>query len=253
VRLLLHQFRVEQKLFWRSRELAFFTFLLPIVFFLILASAYGDETIEGADGYLYLLSGMIGYGAAATTFAGLALLLVIRRESGVLKRLRATPLPGGTYFAAVLSSIVFVFFLEAVALIALGKVAFDVPFPDKIFSLVLVLALGAGSFAALGVGLTTVIRSAEGSSAVVNAIYLPMAFISGAFFSPRQLPRFLEVVSEALPLTYLLRLIRSTFIEGELLTSSPGAIAAVLVWGFVGLVVASRMFRWEPREGMTGA
>ena len=50
--LLLHQFRAEQKLFWRSRELAFFTFLLPIVFFLILASAYGDEEIEGADGYL---------------------------------------------------------------------------------------------------------------------------------------------------------------------------------------------------------
>ena len=91
VRLVLHQFRAEQRLFWRSRELAFFTFLLPIVFFLILGSAYGDEEIEGADGYLYLLSGMIGYGAAATAFAGLALLLVIRRESGVLKRLRATP------------------------------------------------------------------------------------------------------------------------------------------------------------------
>ena len=67
--LLLHQFRAEQRLFWRSRELAFFTFLLPIVFFLILGSAYGDEEIEGADGYLYLLSGMIGYGAAATAFA----------------------------------------------------------------------------------------------------------------------------------------------------------------------------------------
>jgi ABC-2 type transport system permease protein len=100
---------------------------------------------------------------------------------------------------------------------------------------------------------TTFVRTGEGSSAVVNAIYLPMAFISGAFFSPREMPRFLEVVSEALPLTYLLRLIRSTFIEGELLTSSPGAIAAVLVWGSLGLVVAARMFRWEPREGMTGA
>jgi ABC-2 type transport system permease protein len=100
---------------------------------------------------------------------------------------------------------------------------------------------------------TTIVRTGEGSSAVVNAIYLPMAFISGAFFSPRDMPRFLEVLSEALPLTYLLRLIRSTFIEGETLASSPGAIAAVLVWGAFGLFVAARMFRWEPREGMSGA
>jgi ABC-2 type transport system permease protein len=97
------------------------------------------------------------------------------------------------------------------------------------------------------------VQTAEGSSAIVNAVYLPMAFISGAFFSPREMPRFLEVVSEALPLTYLLRLIRSTFIEGETLNASPGAITAVLVWGFLGLVVAMRMFRWEPREGMSGA
>lgn len=170
MRLLLHQLRAEQKLFWRSRELAFFTFLLPILFFLILASAYGDEEIEGADGYLYLLAGMIGYGATATTFAGLALLLVIRRESGVLKRLRATPLPGWTFVLAVLGSIVFVFFLEALALVALGRLAFDIALPENPWSLFAALALGAASFAALGVGLTTVIRSAEGSSAVVNAI-----------------------------------------------------------------------------------
>ena len=125
--LLLHQFRAEQLLFGAAASLL--TFLLPIVFFLILGSAYGDiEETEGADGYLYL-SGMIGYGAAATAFVGLALLLVIRRESGVLKRLRATPLPGWAYITAVLGSIVFVFFLEAISLVALGRLAFDVALP----------------------------------------------------------------------------------------------------------------------------
>src|SRR5512132_826605 len=117
MRLLLHQLKAEQRLFWRSRELAFFTFLLPIVFFLLLGSAYGDDDINGIDGYQYLLAGMIGYGAASTAFAGLALLLVIRRESGALKRLRTTPLPPATYIAAVLISIVLVFLLEAAVLI----------------------------------------------------------------------------------------------------------------------------------------
>jgi ABC-2 type transport system permease protein len=87
----------------------------------------------------------------------------------------------------------------------------------------------------------------------VNAIYLPMAFISGAFFPTRELPGFLEAVAEVLPLTHLLRLIRATFVEGEGLASSPEALAALAAWGLAGLLLALRMFRWEPREGMSGA
>ena len=248
MKLFAHQFRAEQKLFWRSRELAFFTFLLPIVFFLILASAYGDEEIEGADGYLYLLAGMIGYGGAATAFAGLALLLVIRRESGVLKRLRATPLPGQTYIAAVLASIIFVFFLEAVLLVVMARVAFDVAIPENLFSLALVVALGAASFAALGVGLTTVIRSAEGSSAVVNAIYLPVTFISGSFFSSDAFPRVLKAIAEVLPLVHLIRLVRDVVVFDDQIWEHPIAVAVIAAWGLAGAVVAVRGFRWEPRE-----
>jgi ABC-2 type transport system permease protein len=248
VRLFFHQLKAEQRLFWRSRELAFFTFALPIVFFLILGSAYGDEEIEDASGYLYLLAGMIGYGAAATTFAGLALLLVIRRETGVLKRLRATPLPGSTYIAAVLASIVLVFLLEAVLLVALARFAFDVGVPERLFSLVLAVLLGAGAFAALGVGLTAVIRSAEGSSAVVNAIYLPVTFISGSFFSADAFPAVLRAIAEALPLVHLIRLVRDVMVFDDAIWAHPIALAVVAAWGLAGAAVAVRGFRWEPTE-----
>jgi ABC-2 type transport system permease protein len=248
VRLLLHQFRAEQKLFWRSRELAFFTFLLPIVFYLMLGSAYGDEDIQGVGGYEFLLAGMIGYGAAATAFAGLALLLVIRRESGVLKRLRVTPLPAATYIAAVLGSIVVIFLLEAVILIVLARLAFDVTVPDSPASLAFVLLLGAGAFSALGIGLTALIRSAEGSSAVVNAIYLPVAFISGAFFSPDAFPELLQLIGEILPLSHLIRLCRDVIAYGEPVLEHLDDVAVVAAWGVLGLAVALRRFRWEPRE-----
>jgi ABC-2 type transport system permease protein len=253
MRLLLHELRAQQLLFWRNREAAFFSFLFPIILLVLLGSVYGNEDIEGVRGSTYLLAGLIGYGVAATAFASLAITLVVRREAGLLKRVRGTPLSPLTYLAAVIGSMVTVIAFQAAAQVLIGRFVLDAAWPASPGSFVVVLMMGAAAFAALGLAVTTFVRTGEGSSAVVNAIYLPMAFISGAFFSPRELPRFLEVVSEALPLTYLLRLIRSTFIEGELLTSSPGAIAAVLVWGFVGLVVASRMFRWEPREGMTGA
>jgi ABC-2 type transport system permease protein len=248
MRIFFHQLRAEQKLFWRSRELAFFTFLLPILFFLLLGSAYGDDDINGVSGYQYLLAGMIGYGAAATTFAGLALLLVIRRESGVLKRLRATPLPPETYVAAVLASIILVFLLEAAILVAIGRFGFDVPLAGSMLSLFVVLLVGAASFAALGVGLTAVIRSAEGSSAVVNALYLPLSFISGAFFSEETFPEVLQKLAAILPLSHLIQLARDVMVFDDTLADHLGDLAVVAAWGLGGLVVAVRGFRWEPRE-----
>lgn len=248
MRLFLHQLRAEQKLFWRSRELAFFTFLLPIVFFLLLGSAYGDDEINGVSGYQYLLAGMIGYGAASTTFAGLALLLVIRRESGVLKRIRATPLPPATYVAAVIASIILIFVVEATILIALGRFGYDVPVSDSLLSLVLVVLLGAGSFAALGIGLTALMRSAEGSSAVVNALYLPLSFISGAFFSEDNFPEMLQALAAILPLSHLIRLARDVLVYDDSVWDHLGNVAVIAAWGLAGAIVAVRGFRWEPRE-----
>jgi ABC-2 type transport system permease protein len=248
MKLFTHQLRAEQLLFWRSRELAFFTFLLPIIFYFLLASAYGDEQVNGVDGYQFLLGGMIGYGAAATTFAGLALLLVLRRESGVLKRLRATPLPSGTYIAAVLASIIFIFLLEAAILVAIARFVYDVPPPSSLLSFAFVLLLGSGSFAALGIALTAVIKSAEGSSAVVNALYLPVSFISGAFFSEEAFPAVLQAVGSILPLSHMIRLCRDIVVYDDAAWEHLTDVAVIAAWGVLGLVVALRGFRWEPRE-----
>jgi len=103
MRLFRHQLRWEQRLFWRSRESAVFVFLFPILLFALLTAVYNGR-IDGRPASWALLAGMIGYGAANTAFAGLAITLVYRREIGVLKRLRATPLPPAVYLTAVLAS-----------------------------------------------------------------------------------------------------------------------------------------------------
>ena len=250
--LFVHELRAEQRLYWRSRELAFFTFLFPILLFVLLDSVYGDDVVkgEGVKASSYLLAGILGYGLASTAFAGLAIVLVLRRESGILKRLRATPLPPGSYLAAVIVSTVLVFAVEAAALLFLGRVVFDIELATQWFSLVLGLLLGAMSFAALGIALAGWIRSAEGASAVVNAIYLPMAFLSGAFVSPHESPRFLEVIAEVLPLTYFIRLMRDVVLRDQTIWSSWESAVVVAAWGLGALlVIAVRGFRWAPREG----
>ena len=249
--LFVHQLRGEQRLYWRSRELAFFTFLFPVLIFVLLGSVYGNDVIksEHVKGSAYLLAGILGYGIASTAFAGLTIMLVIRREDGVLKRLRATPLPPATYLVAAIASTVIVFALEVATLIVLARVLFGVRFPHEWLSLVLALLLGTLSFAALGLALTGYIRSGEGSSAVVNAIYLPTAFLSGSFWSPHAYPRFLEVIAEILPLTYFIRLMRDIVLRNETIWANWESAAAVAAWGIAGLVLAVRSFRWEPREG----
>ncbi len=248
MRLFLHELRTEQMIFWRNREAAFFTFFLPVIFFLIFGSIYGNNRIQGIRGANFLEAGMIGYGVASTAFAGLAISMVIRRESGVLKRIRATPLPPATYLVAVLMSTFVTFLIQVLLILAIGRVLFHVHFPRNAGSLLLALVIGAAAFAAMGLGLTGAVRSAEGSSAVVNFIYLPMAIISGTFISPQKYPGFLKDVADVLPLTYFTKLTRNVMVHGHHLWSEAGALAVVAGWGAIGLLAALKTFSWQPRE-----
>jgi ABC-2 type transport system permease protein len=252
VRLFAHQLTAEQRMYWRSRELAVFTFLFPLLLFVLLGSVYGNDIVRSEGGVRaksYLLAGILGYGVASTAYAGLAIMLVIRRENGVLKRLRATPLPPATYIGSVLASTTIVYAIEVVALLLIGRYAFDIPFPSRLGSLALAVLLGVLAFAALALATTCFLRSAEGSSAVVNAIYLPVAFLSGAFSSPHKYPDFLEKIADVLPLTYYIRLMRDVVLRDVSIWTDWKDVAVVAAWGVAGLLVALRRFRWEPREG----
>ena len=246
MRLFAHQLAVEQRVFWRNRESAIFIFIFPVMLFLLLGSVYGDE-IDGLPAAAVLLAGMLGYGAANTGFAGITIVLVVRREAGILKRLRATPLPPATYFAASLCSTLIVFSLQAVTLFGIGRLLFDTAFPERIFSMIAVVLFGAAAFCGIGLATASLIRSAEGSSAVVNVILLPMAFLSGSF-GPQGYPRVLEAIADVLPLKYYIDVVKGVYLGGEHIWEEPRALAVVAAWGIGGLLVAVRRFSWEPRE-----
>jgi ABC-2 type transport system permease protein len=167
----------------------------------------------------------------------------------VLKRLRGTPLPPTTYLGSVITSTVIVYAIESVALIVLAKVLYDVPFPDEWLSVILALLFGTLAFAAMGIALTGVIRSGDGASAVVNAVYLPVSFLAGAFWSAQSFPHFLEVISGILPLTHFIRLMRNIVLLDQPIWDNWEQVAVIAAWGLAGLILSARYFRWEPREG----
>jgi ABC-2 type transport system permease protein len=240
-----HHVRTEQRVFWRSREAAFFIFLFPLLLFVLLGSVYDGE-IYGVPAPQALLAGLIGYGCANTAFAGLAIQLVVRRELGILKRLRATPLTAPAYTAAALVSTLFVFMLQTVALFALGRALYGTPLPHAWLSLLVALLFGALVFAALGVATAAMIRSAEGASAVVNFVLLPMAFLTGSFGPTRHYPAVLRAIGDVLPLKYLIDLVNAVYLRNQAIWSKPLALGVLAAWGVTGLVLATLKFRWEP-------
>jgi ABC-2 type transport system permease protein len=247
MRLFLHQLKFEQLIFWRSREAAFFIFGFPILLFVLLGSVYTGK-IDGAPSSSVLLVGMLGYGAANTAFAGTAVLLVYRREYGILKRIRSTPLPAGLYLGCVVLSSLLVFVLDAVALLAVGRIFFGAHLPSHIGSLLLAILLGTSVFASIGLATAAMIRSAEGSSAVVNFVLLPMAFLSGSFGPTRHYPQVLRAIGEVLPLKYFIEVVSAIYLGGHEVWAKPGALGVLAAWTVFGLLVAARRFGWEPRE-----
>ena len=250
MRLFRHELRYELLLYSRSRELAFFTFLLPMILFLLLGFAYGDEEIQGVKGSDYLLTGTLGYGVVATAFAGLAIVLVIRREEGILKRLRSTPLPAPTYLVAVLATTMVAFLIQAVCIVVVGMAAFDASFPSHLVSFVLALILGAASFAALGVGLTGAHEAGGGGVGRRERDLLPDALplrarSSSATRSPSSCRRSPPCCRSPTSSSS-----SSGSCTRETRSGIAWATSAVLAaWGLAGALFAVRRFRWTPSEG----
>lgn len=247
MRLFLHQLRWDQRVFWRNRESAVFVFLFPILLFLLLGTVYGGD-YRGRPSTDYLTVALIAYGVANTAFGGLAIVLVLRRELGLLKRVLSTPLPAVAYLASVVSSLLLVFAGQAVAIAVLGVTLYDADLPSDWPSLILGYGLAAFCFAGMGVGAASLIQSAAGASAVVNVIVLPMTFLSGGFGPTREFPGFLNAIADVLPLTYLVDIVVGVVYDNERIWEQPRAVAVLAAWGVAGILLAAWRFDWQPRE-----
>ncbi|HEX3607176.1 MAG TPA: ABC transporter permease [Candidatus Dormibacteraeota bacterium] len=247
----LRQVGYEQRAFWRNPASAFFAFAFPLMFLGIFGTQNRGARLESLGGIpynSYYVPALITFGVIGACMTNISMTMTIRRDSGVLKRVRGTPLPPWVFMAGVIGSSAVVSAILALLLTAAGNVFYSVNLPHHLGGLLITLVVGGMSFCALGLALSALIPNAEAAPAITNAVVLPLLFISGTFY-PLDPNSVLTHIANWFPMRPLALAVFHCFDPSNDLRGVPWSdLWKVLLWGAAGLFVAVRRFQWAPRR-----
>ncbi|MHB1088873.1 MAG: ABC transporter permease [Acidimicrobiales bacterium] len=250
-RLLWHQVKYEQMAFWLNRVGALFTVGFSVLFLVMLGASAGNAKISYLDNIRlvqYYVPGFVAYGVMSACFTTLATTLVVRRETGLLKRLRLSPLPTRVMLGAVLCSTALVAVLQVVLLLLIGRFGYSVSFPVNWLAFGIVLVVGMASFSAMGIAISSLIPNQETAGPITSVVFFVLLFLSGLWF-PLPSNSVLAKISSYFPVRHFIQAVSAPF-ELQRGTSpwAWGDVLVILLWGVVSMVIALRKFEWSPRR-----
>jgi ABC-2 type transport system permease protein len=246
-RLIARQVRYEDVAFWRNPVAAVFTFVFPLIFMVLAQLVFaGRVEVAGTASAVFYTPAIVTFSVVNVCFVSIAMTVSLSRDEGVLKRIRGTPLSLPAYLAARVVHAVLITFLLVLIVVVCGGLLFGAPLPvDQAPLLVVVVAVGAAAFAALGLALAGLIPNAHAAPALVNAIVLPLYFVSDVFV-PVDEGTPVAVVGDLFPVRHLANALQAVWMPTQH-PVDPTDLLWVAGWGVLGLLVALRTFSWEPR------
>jgi ABC-2 type transport system permease protein len=242
---------IQLKVFSRTAVAAFFTVVMPLAFLIIFNLFEIGPTDGEISAAQFITPSLAVFAMVTATFTNLAIGTAIARDSGILKRVYASPMPISAHVAGRIFAATIVGLASVILMLAIGVVLYGVTIIwAQLPVFLLLILLGAATFSALGLAVAMVTPSAKAAPAVANAFILPLVFISGVFFPLEAAPEWLQTIAKLLPLAPLVEAAIDQFIPG----TDPGfpwaAVVSLVVWGLVGTILATRLFRWEPASPM---
>ncbi|MCZ2111669.1 MAG: ABC transporter permease [Dehalococcoidia bacterium] len=249
----------ELRTFFRTPELAFFTFLLPVLFVVIFSTVFSGD-IEGPNGAKvafsqYFIAGMIASGVMSTTFANLAGTIAVEQHDGLLKRLSGTPLPRSSYFIGKLGVALVISAVQAVIILVLGVALFGMSLPaepSRWVVFVAVFVLGVASCSLFGIAYTRLIPNSNSAAPIIQVPLLMLQFISGVYFEYAQIPRWLQVVACMFPLKWMAQGFRYVFLPKWVGAHDYGGewhlervFLVLVLWTAASAAMAVLFFRWN--------
>ncbi len=193
----------------------------------------------------FLVPGLIGFSLMATCLFSIGVVVVSYREKGKLRRLAVTPLPKPIFIAGQILTRYFIVLGQAVLLIGIAMVLFDVQMAGSLFQFYIALTIGMFAFIALGYAIASVANTPETASGIANTLFLPMTFLSGVYFSAEGLPGYLQPIVALLPLTHLVTAIRGIFSQGQGLLDFMPQMGILMLWMIACFGFSIKKFTWE--------
>ncbi len=252
--LALRQVRYENTTFWRNPVAAIFTFVFPLMFLVIFNLIFGNTemalpggTVTTSTFYVPAITALSVIGACYTN---VAMGVCFSRERGVFKRVRGTPLPTWALLFGRLAIAIVVAAILVVIMLGAGALFYGVTLPTNTLPAFLVtLVLGAATFCALGLAVASIVPNADAAPAIVNVSILPLMFISDIFIRMEDSPAWVTIVADIFPVRHFAQAMHTSFNPFETGAGfEPLHLLVMAAWLVVGVVVAVRFFRWEPRR-----
>ena len=204
------------------------------------------QAIRRKTSYIdFLVPGLIGFSLMSTCLFTIGVVVVSYREKGKLRRLAVTPLPKAIFIGGQIINRYIIVLLQAVLLIGISYFVFHVQMVGNIFALLFALTVGMLAFISLGYSIASVAKTTESASGIANVLFFPMMFLSGVYFSVEGMPKFLRPLIEFLPLTHLVRAVRSIFNNGAQLIEVLPQMGILTIWMIICFAFSVKKFRWE--------
>jgi ABC-2 type transport system permease protein len=237
----------EARLFIREPQAFFFTLLFPLILLFVYGGVYGNRPNPMFGGFGTVDVSVPSYTAMIIATSGLISITVIiatYRESGVLRRFKATPLTPLMLLAA---DVIVIFLMTALGMILLiiaAKLVFGLRFSGDAFSVAAAFILGCLSFFSLGFILSGLIRTARTAQIVGMTLFFPMILLSGATIPLESMPQTVRSYSSLLPLTHVVKLLKGLWM-GSPWSAHGNEVLILLIMFAAGLAVTALTFRWD--------
>jgi ABC-2 type transport system permease protein len=254
IALVAHQFRYDTLVFLRNRQSRFFTLLLPVGFLLIFATVFRNGIVPVAGGTLstsvYYVPSIMTLGIITASLNNLVTSVTALRDSYILKRRRAAPVPAAALIAGRAATAASVAVVMTALLATIGWFVYGAHIPaGHVPALVATVVIGAATFGSLGFALTTLIRDADSAAPVIAASTLPLYFISGVFLPATQLPSWLLAVASVFPVRHFQVALLATYNPYSAGAGFSGLDLLVMsAWAVAAVLFAVLRFRWVPRS-----
>jgi ABC-2 type transport system permease protein len=251
VALVLHQARFDLLGFLRNRQARFFTLVLPLLFLVIFVSIFGNNEVGPGKvkASTYYVPGLSAMAIIAASFVNLVITITVLREEGILKRRRSTPVPAWILIAGRTLMAIVVSLLSMTALMLVGRFAYGVHLqPRTIPGVAVTAVVGSISFCVLAYAFSTAIANEDSAQPMVQAVMLPLYFISGVLIPAVNLPAWLRHVAQVFPVQHLANGLHHAYDPAATGIGIVWSDIGVLVlWGAIGLAVALVRFSWLPK------